>query len=77
VNRLDALMLVLKTCKAETCRNPWGVLHPAGDVRSLADALDATFDTFYQRENKVHFDECLGGYLLDNEYPIDTIPYSN
>ncbi|KAI8882863.1 alkaline phosphatase-like protein [Backusella circina FSU 941] len=41
VNRLDALLVVLKTCRAETCRDPWRVLHPNDEnVKTLADALD-------------------------------------
>jgi arylsulfatase A-like enzyme len=42
VNRLDALLVVLKSCRAETCRDPWQVLHPYDDdVKTLDDALDA------------------------------------
>jgi hypothetical protein len=41
VNRLDALLVVLKSCRAETCRDPWRVLHPYDDdIKTLADALD-------------------------------------
>lgn len=40
VNRLDALLLVLKTCRAEACRDPWRILHPDDrSVKTLADAL--------------------------------------
>lgn len=75
--RLDALELVLKTCKAETCRNPWAVLHPEGNVNSLLDALNSEYDDFYEvQQNKVHFDACLAGYLLSNELPIDAVPYT-
>jgi hypothetical protein len=32
----------LKSCRAETCRDPWQVLHPYDDdVKTLDDALDA------------------------------------
>lgn len=75
--RLDALVLVLKTCKADECRNPWGVLHPDGNVKTLLDALNPAYDEFYEVEqNVVHFDECLAGYLLSNELPADVKPYS-
>lgn len=41
VNRLDALLVVLKSCRAETCRDPWSVLHPNDDsVKTLKDALN-------------------------------------
>lgn len=32
LNRLDALLLVLKSCTGRLCTNPWETLHPIGDV---------------------------------------------
>ncbi|RBR24218.1 uncharacterized protein FIESC28_02951 [Fusarium coffeatum] len=69
VNRLDALMLVLKSCKGETCIEPWKVLHPEGDVTSLKDALSGKFDVFYGDQVKVRFDRCEAGYLVEAEGP--------
>ncbi|KAI1330959.1 alkaline-phosphatase-like protein [Xylariaceae sp. FL0255] len=75
--RLDALIQVLKTCKARTCTHPWEVLHPEGNVHNLLEALNTQYDHFYEvQQNKVHFDACLGGYLISNELPIAVIPYS-
>ena len=77
IARLDALMLVLKTCKADTCRNPWLTLHPEGDVHNLTEALNPQYDYFYEvKEHRVQFKECVPGYLIDNELPIKAIPYS-
>jgi N-acetylglucosamine-6-sulfatase len=71
-SRLDALLLVLKSCEGETCYKPWTALHPAGDVKNLRDALDGKFDNFYvEKQNKVHFDECLREYRTDMEQPLD------
>lgn len=40
VDRLDALLSVLKSCRGHTCRDPWRVLHPDNPkVQTLADAL--------------------------------------
>ncbi|KAF5018970.1 hypothetical protein F66182_9033 [Fusarium sp. NRRL 66182] len=69
VNRLDALMLVLKSCKGETCVEPWKILHPDGDVTSLKGALRKEFDEFYEEQVKVRFDRCEAGYLADAEGP--------
>lgn len=69
VNRLDALMLVLKSCKGETCIEPWKVLHPEGGVTSLKDALRGKFDVFYDDQVKVRFDRCEAGYLVEAEGP--------
>ncbi|KAI1260432.1 alkaline-phosphatase-like protein [Xylariaceae sp. FL1019] len=76
VSRLDSLVLVLKTCVARTCTHPWEVLHPAGDVQSLVEALDPVYDQFYElQQNRVSFDACLGGYLVSNELPVTIVPY--
>ncbi|KAI9033402.1 alkaline-phosphatase-like protein [Hyaloraphidium curvatum] len=40
VSRLEALVKTMKECKGAGCREPWGVLHPDGSVKSLTDALD-------------------------------------
>ncbi|KAJ3462100.1 hypothetical protein MRS44_010653 [Fusarium solani] len=69
IDRLDALMLVLKSCKGESCIEPWKVLHPDGDVASLKDALEDKFDGFYEQQVKVSFDRCEDGYLIDAEGP--------
>ncbi|PLB43296.1 Arylsulphatase [Aspergillus steynii IBT 23096] len=67
--RLDALMLVLKSCSEDSCRYPWRHLHPAGKVNSLADALDKGFDGFYANQPKVAFSECNLGYHTWAEGP--------
>lgn len=69
IDRLDALMLVLKSCKGESCIEPWKILHPDGDVVSLKDALEDKFDEFYEQQVKVSFDRCENGYLIDAEGP--------
>ncbi|KAK5995678.1 Arylsulfatase [Cladobotryum mycophilum] len=68
-NRLDALMMVLKSCKEKSCADPWGTLHPGGDVRSLRQALSPRFDTFYREQVKVSFTECELGYIVASEGP--------
>ena len=70
VARLDSLLFVLKSCKAETCVRPWQAIHPAGNVDNLKDALSSRFDKFYEeRKVKVKFDRCESGYILDAEGP--------
>ncbi|KAK3846386.1 MAG: alkaline-phosphatase-like protein [Linnemannia gamsii] len=65
LNRLDALLNVLRTCKGPTCRDPWTVIHPS--VRSLKDALNKKFDKFYADLPKFAFKECLHYYNPTNE----------
>lgn len=69
-SRLDALLLVLKSCKASACYDPWLELHPWGDVASLPDAMNPHFDAFYENQQpKVAFSECELGYLIAAEGP--------
>ncbi|KAF1953000.1 Arylsulphatase [Byssothecium circinans] len=68
--RLDALLLVLKSCKASTCTDPWSVLHPQGDVTGLEQALDARYDAFYEAQPKVAYSKCELGQILGSEGPL-------
>ncbi|KAI8367634.1 arylsulfatase [Radiomyces spectabilis] len=71
LNRLDALLTVLKTCKAENCRDPWRVLHPHdASVKTLSDALHKKYDTYYTQFQKISFQECLVYQLSANELPL-------
>ncbi|KAI1391544.1 Arylsulphatase [Hypoxylon trugodes] len=73
--RLDALLLVLKTCTSESCRRPWAQLHPDGKVQSLAEALEPRHDAFYADWSngisgaQVEFAYCANGFLTDAEGP--------
>ena len=69
VSRLDSLLMVLKSCKAKECHEPWETLHPGGKIRNLEDALHSSFDVFYQKQPKVSFSSCQLGYLIDEEGP--------
>ncbi|OQD78142.1 hypothetical protein PENDEC_c001G01799 [Penicillium decumbens] len=69
IPRLDALMMVLKSCDGDACRYPWRQLHPAGKVNSLAEALAPGFDEFYAKQPKVSFSACELGYIIASEGP--------
>jgi hypothetical protein len=60
---------VLKSCKGNTCTDPWRVLHPSGDVTSLSAAVKVKFDHFYKVQPKVSFTKCEMGYLVESEGP--------
>ncbi|KAF7171980.1 hypothetical protein CNMCM5623_004239 [Aspergillus felis] len=77
VPRLDALLLVLKSCQGKTCVKPWDVLHPDGSVQNLLDAMDHKYDTFYRDQFKVSFDRCEYGYVIDAEGPQIAGAYRN
>ncbi|CEL11050.1 hypothetical protein ASPCAL14157 [Aspergillus calidoustus] len=69
LNRLDALLLVLKSCAGVTCIKPWAELHPDGSVESLSDALSPKYDSFYESLPKVSYSVCEDGYIVVAEGP--------
>ena len=76
IPRLDALLMVTKSCKGHTCVDPWSVIHPAGDVKTLADALRADFDDFYYSvAERVRFDKCELGYISESEGPQEILSF--
>lgn len=75
MNRLDALLMVTKSCKGWECHDPWRVLHPDGSVTTLADALHKNFDAFYERQPRVSFSSCVKGHIVSEEGPQDVIPW--
>ncbi|CAK7222642.1 hypothetical protein SCUCBS95973_004913 [Sporothrix curviconia] len=83
LDRLDALIMVLKSCKGDTCRHPWKKLHPkftgtSADIptiSTLVDALDKRFDAFYASLPKVRFDKCELGYIPSSEGPQHVVAY--
>lgn len=68
--RLDALLLVLKTCVGEVCNRPWEAVFPSGGVHSLKDALRAEFDGYFDGLPKVKFTNCDLGYHRKLERPF-------
>lgn len=76
IPRLDALMMVLKSCDGDACREPWRQLHPGGRVQNLTAALDQSYDGFYKRQPKVSFSSCANGYLVSEEGPQKVNAYT-
>lgn len=63
--RIDALLLVLKSCKGDACSNPWKQLHSDGTVRNLRDAMNQTYDDNYHNLPKVEFRVCFKNGTVD------------
>lgn len=72
IPRLDAMMMVLKTCKGKVCTQPWRTLHPEGDVNDLKEALAPKYDDFYEVQPKMAFFSCEDAYYLEveNQEPV-------
>ncbi len=78
VPRVDALLLTLKACEAETCTRPWDTLHPTGNVQNLKDAMHKRYDDFYvEKQKKVTFSGCAKGYLPWLEGALEPVPYKD
>lgn len=75
ISRLDALLLLLKSCKAEECTLPWQVLHPDKAVSSLTNALNAKYDKFYAAQPDIIFSACELGYFPESEGPQEGYSY--
>ncbi|GAA5864377.1 hypothetical protein JCM8547_005802 [Rhodosporidiobolus lusitaniae] len=77
--RLDALLLVLKACVGEGCRDPWSVLFPHGGVKSLSDALSEKYDDYFEGLPRVRYSTCELGYFHAREKPQwrDELAYSS
>ncbi|KAI1860469.1 hypothetical protein JX265_009868 [Neoarthrinium moseri] len=74
LDRLNALLMVTKSCEGDSCRDPWSVLQPPGaegtPVASLTAALDPRYDDFYAAIPEVHFDRCMMYQDEENEKPF-------
>ncbi|KAG7094661.1 hypothetical protein E1B28_005484 [Marasmius oreades] len=72
-SRLDALLIVLKTCVGETCRDPWKAFNVPGFSYSysgsLSGALDPRYDAYFDSMPRFAYNECRFGYLEDIESP--------
>ena len=74
LHRLDALVLVLKTCVGETCHQPYKALFPdiastGEEIYSLSQALDPRFDGYFEGLPKVKYSKCVLGYQARLEKP--------
>lgn len=76
INRLNALLMVTKSCSDETCRNPWSVLQPPSAsnttavTNNLRDAMDPVHDAFFAAFPRVAFAECMAYQYVPNEQPF-------
>ncbi|KAH7053489.1 alkaline-phosphatase-like protein [Macrophomina phaseolina] len=77
LNRLNALVLVTKSCYSNTCRNPWSALQPNhsnsnSSIRNLDDAMDPAYDDFFASDQfpDVDFGHCMEYQYVPNEMPF-------
>ncbi|KAI1335289.1 arylsulfatase [Xylariaceae sp. FL0016] len=69
-HRLNALLMVTKSCEQNSCRDPWSLLRPNNaTLKSLTQAMDTDYDSYFQLFDKVSFDTCLQVQKISNEMP--------
>ncbi|ORY76013.1 alkaline-phosphatase-like protein [Leucosporidium creatinivorum] len=76
--RLDALLLVLKTCSGQSCRLPWKSMFTNGKVKNLKDAMKKEYDDYFKGLPSVRYSRCELGYHRTLEAPFwsHTLAYS-
>ncbi|KAH7324252.1 arylsulfatase [Stachybotrys elegans] len=73
IHRLNAILMVTKSCTGDSCRDPWSALQPPqarSRVNSLAAAMAYEYDDFYEQMPKVHFGKCMLYQDEENEKPF-------
>ena len=58
ISRLDALLMVTKSCAGDSCRKPWASMFADGHVTDLSDAMAADYDSFFANQPQVSFASC-------------------
>ncbi len=76
-DRLDALLMVTKSCAGDSCREPWDVLFPSGQIGNLTDAMRPEYDTFFANQPKVTFSSCIQNHIVSEEGPQDVTPFGS
>lgn len=75
-SRLNAMLLLTKSCTEDSCRDPWAYLQPNGTApgttrfSTLKEALDPQYDAWFGSFPSVHWNECLQIQLPSNEVPF-------
>lgn len=73
LDRLNAILMVIKSCTGNTCRDPWSALQPPNalkPVASLPGAMDPAYDDFFATVPSVRFAQCIAYQDEENEQPF-------
>ncbi|KAK8116893.1 uncharacterized protein PG998_005174 [Apiospora kogelbergensis] len=74
LSRLNALLLVTKSCAENTCRDPWAVFTPNNGtdekVATMKEAMDTKYDAYFASFPRVHFASCMQYQDIANEQPF-------
>lgn len=71
MDRLNAILLVTKSCEQQSCRQPWKLLSPpdGSAIPSFKAAMATKHDAFFAGLPRVQFAECMAYQYVPNEAP--------
>lgn len=72
LTRLNAILMVTKSCEKGSCRDPWAVfeLPRSKKLKSFEEAMSPKYDAFFDQFPLVSFQECLQFQSTENEAPF-------
>lgn len=72
LTRLNAILMITKSCEKGSCRDPWAVLElPSGEkLSSFEEAMSPSYDDFFDAFPRVTFQQCLQVQSAENEAPF-------
>ncbi|KAL2838572.1 alkaline phosphatase-like protein [Aspergillus pseudodeflectus] len=70
VDRLNALMLFMKSCGEDTCRKPWANFNAGRRISSFRQAMKPQFDGYFASFPRFKFGECMDYQYDPNEEPF-------
>lgn len=73
LHRMNAMLLVQKSCSTTVCQNPWTILLANTSlpvVTTLKDAMNTIYDEHFASFPQVHIQACLGFQSTANEAPF-------
>lgn len=73
LTRLNAVLLYMKSCTGDICRDPWAPLTPPGvekPVANFEEAMNPEYDDFFDQFPKFEFGECMTYQYAPNETPF-------
>lgn len=69
-NRLNALVLYMKSCGSESCKDPWGNFDVSKPIKTFKQAMEPEYDTFFSKFPTFEFGECMDYQYAPNETPF-------
>ncbi|KAJ3542734.1 hypothetical protein NM208_g3937 [Fusarium decemcellulare] len=73
LGRLNAILLHMKSCSSNSCRDPWAQLTPPSakePIKNFKQAMNAQYDDFFSSFPQFKFGKCMDYQYAPNETPF-------